>query len=372
MNVKRLSCYAVALPLPPGGYTMSHGRHLTELQSTVVRVEADDGTVGYGETCTLGGNYIDAFPGGVRTAVHELAAVTLGCPVFEPAVLECRMEGCLQGNMSAKAVIDAAVWDLRGKLLGQPVSVLLGGVQQAQYPIFYPLALAGPEQMAQEAAAVQEEGYRCWQLKLGDDPNEDAERAQAVFDVVSEQASFITCDANAGWTTAEASYFLLSIAGARTFVEQPCPTIAQLADVRRRSPWPIIADEVVRTVSDLFSCVRMEAADAINIKPARVGGITRAARLRDTAQDLGLMFMIDDAMGSDIATAAVSHLAASSRPDNLLAASHLAAFSEKRLAISGGPALKDGVAQVPSGPGLGLEVDTRELGEPLFSVVSDG
>lgn len=369
MNVTHLTCYAVRFPLESDGYTMSHGRHLTELQSTVVQLETQDGTVGYGEVCTLGGNYIEAFPQGVRAAIQQLGPVLVGRPMLGPDTLERAMDLTLSGQMAAKAAIDGAMWDLRGKLLDQPVAALLGGVHVDSYPVFYPIGLGSPAQMAQEAAVVQSEGYRCWQLKLGDEPSEDAERLRAVLGVVGDTADFVTSDANGGWSMAQTCQFLSAVSGLGTYVEQPCQTIAQLADIRRRSSLPIIVDEALRDFHDLVACIEMSAADAVNIKPARVGGLTRAARLRDAAQRLGLMVMVDDPMGGEIATAAVSHLAASCRPENLLAASYLSAFSKKSLAVSGA-VFNRGRGCISSKPGLGVEVDQAMLGEPLFSVES--
>ena len=105
------------------------------------------------------------------------------------------------------------------------------------------------------------------------------------------------------------------IAGLPAYVEQPCPSTHELADLRRRFQLPMIVDGSVCDVRDLVTAVSLRAADAVNIKPARVGGLTRAARLRDLAGRLGLMVIIDDPMGADISTAAVSNLAASCRPE---------------------------------------------------------
>jgi L-alanine-DL-glutamate epimerase-like enolase superfamily enzyme len=164
---------------------------------------------------------------------------------------------------------------------------------------------------------------------------------------------------------------MAGITGLRTFVEQPCPTAAQLADLRARFPFPMLIDEAVRDLHDLVTAVSLRAADAVNIKPARLGGITRAARIRDVAIRLGLKVLIDDAMGGDIATTAVSHLAASCRPEALLAASFLSVFTSRALARSGGAVLEDGRGRAPEAPGLGIEVDEAALGEPLFTVSSD-
>jgi L-alanine-DL-glutamate epimerase-like enolase superfamily enzyme len=214
---------------------------------------------------------------------------------------------------------------------------------------------------------MREQGYRCWQLKLGSEPVVDAQRLRSVLEAVDDAADFVTSDPNAAWTVAQACAFLQQIGGLKTFVEQTCPTLAEMREVRKRSPWPVTVDESVRTVPDLLECVRLEAADALNIKITRVGGITRAARLRDFAQAAGLMLMVDEPMGSHLATSAIAHVAAGCRPESFLAASHIGAYSVRAL-VENPPELRAGKTVVPSGPGLGIRVDESALGEPLFSV----
>jgi L-alanine-DL-glutamate epimerase-like enolase superfamily enzyme len=366
-RLARLDCYEVQLPVASQVYTMSQGRRLTGFTTIVVRVTDEDRRTGFGESCTLGTNYIEAFPAGVEATIRELAPVVLEQPLLEPEVVVRAMDAAVLGHLAGKAAIDVALWDLRGKVLEQPVAVLLGGVLQPDYPAFHAVTLDEPERMAAEAARMRERGYRCWQLKLGTEPAVDAERLRAVSEAVGEAADFVTSDPNGAWTVAQSCDFLLRIEGLTTFVEQTCPSLAEMREVRKRSPWPVTVDESVRTVRDLLDCLALEAADALNIKITRVGGITRAARLRDAAQAAGLMLMVDEPMGSHLATAAIAQVAATCRPESFLAASHIGAYSAQPL-VSQPPALVEGRTQVPLGPGLGVEVDVEALGEPIFSV----
>src|ERR1700738_3870031 len=98
-RIARLTCYSVDLPMGARGYTMSHGRHLTRLRSTVVKVETRDGVTGFGETCTLGGNYIESFPADVQVTVRELAPSVLEVPIHEPDVLERVMDHVILGHL---------------------------------------------------------------------------------------------------------------------------------------------------------------------------------------------------------------------------------------------------------------------------------
>jgi L-alanine-DL-glutamate epimerase-like enolase superfamily enzyme len=366
-RLEQIDCYEVLLPTSTPGYQMSRGRLLRSFRTTVVRVLDAEGRAGYGESCTLGTNYIEGFPAGVQATVRELAPVALGAPLFEPRVLLQRLDAAVLGHLTGKSALDVALWDLRGRVLGQPVSNLLGGRHRESYPAFHAISLDSPERMAEETRRRRAEGYRCWQLKLGEEPELDAGRLGAVLEAAGDAADFVTSDPNAAWTVAEACRFLQRISGLWTFVEQTCATLPEMREVRRRSAWPVTVDEAVCDAGDLLDCLRLEAADALNIKITRVGGLTRAALLRDLAEAAGLQLMVDEPMGSHLATAAIAQLAATCGPRTLLSASNIGAYSAQPL-VAPIPEFRGGQVQIPDAPGLGVEVDLEALGAPLFTV----
>src|SRR5271166_5254418 len=192
MRLVELTCYAVDIPTQHEHYVMSHGRILTSFPSTVVKVTAEDGTVGYGEACTLGSNYLDGFPASAQETVRLLADWVLTCDVFAPGVLVDGMDHLVIGNVTGKAAIDIALWDLRGKLLGRPVADLLGGVKQRSMPGFKAISLSGIGEMMAEVDEATERGYRAWQLKLGDDPIADAARVRAIAEAIPSDSTFLT------------------------------------------------------------------------------------------------------------------------------------------------------------------------------------
>jgi L-alanine-DL-glutamate epimerase-like enolase superfamily enzyme len=366
-RLTRLDCYEVELPTSTPGYEMSRGRRLSSFRTTVVRVQDSEGRFGFGESCTLGTNYIEAFPAGVQATIREIAPVALSVPLFEPRALLEAVDGAVLGHLAGKAAVDVALWDLRGKVLGLPVSSLLGGRHRQSYPAFHAISLAAPEAMAAETEARRADGYRCWQLKLGQEPLTDARRLEAVLTAAGGAADFVTSDPNAAWTVAETCRFLERIQGLDTFIEQTCPTLREMREVRLRSSWPVTVDEAVCEPSDLVECLHLQAADALNIKITRVGGLTRAALLRDVAQAAGLMLMVDEPMGSHLATAAIAQLAATCGPRSLLAGSNIGAYSAVPL-VTPVPAFRDGAVQIPDGAGLGVEVDEEALGAPVFTI----
>lgn len=367
-RVAEIAAFAVRLPFAAGSYRMSHGRSQDSVTTTVVRVTTYDGVTGWGEACTLGSNYIEASAATTMAAVQELAPHVLAVDPMAPAALVKTMDEAMRGQTAGKSAVDGAFWDLRGKLLNQPVANLIGGQQQASYPIFHALTLSDPERMAEEADAKRREGYRHWQIKLGDEPDDDVRRTRSVLTVVEGDARFVTGDANGGWTMADALHFLHGVEGSFLFVEQPCRTLRETAEVRRRTSLPVIADEAIRDAYELIEGHRLGALDGVNIKPARVGGLTKACRLRDLAHELGLMVMIDESMGGGIATAAMGHLAASVDPGRLLAASHLSDFTDVEMLSGGGAINVAGQGHLSAGSGFGIEVDEGALGDAVFTL----
>jgi L-alanine-DL-glutamate epimerase-like enolase superfamily enzyme len=372
LRIRELACYSVEIPPKDGTYTMSQGRVLKSFPSTVVKVTADDGTVGYGEACTLGGNYLDGFPASARETVRELAEWVLDCDALEADVLVDGMDSRILGHLPGKAAIDHAMWDLRGKLLGQPVARLLGGVKQRSFGAFEAISLDTPAAMAEELRRMADVGFRRWQLKLGTDPDEDAARVHSTVQAMPADSTFVTSDANRGWTVAQTLRFLGGVEGIDTYLEQPCRTVAELARIRPHSALPMLIDESVTGVSDLVDALALGCADAINLKPVRVGGLTKAARIRDLAQSVGVMILVDEPQGADLATAGMSQLAATINPSQFLGISYFMGedrFSYQRRGRDvTGPSLEDGVVTWNEAPGLGVEVDEETLGPPVFKV----
>jgi L-alanine-DL-glutamate epimerase-like enolase superfamily enzyme len=372
MRIRELSAFLVDAPVAAGEYVMSRGRALQTFPSLVVKVTADDGTTGYGEAATLGANYLDGFTASALETVRILAPWVFECDVFAAGGLVDGMDARVRGHLPGKGAIDVACWDLRAKLLGVSVAQLLGGAKQRSFPGFFAVSLAPVEAMVESAKRAAAKGYRGWQLKLGSDPIVDAARVEAVTDVVATDAVCVTNDANGGWTLAQALRFARATDGIDAYLEQPCRTLAELAQVRAAAARPIMADECIVQPSDALSAIAGGVAEAVNIKPVRVGGLTKAARIRDVAEAAGWMILVDEAPGADLATAAAVHLAATVEPSHLLGVPYfmgpeMPIFYQRSRAATG-PKFDAGVVTMTAEPGLGIEIDDEKLGAPALTV----
>lgn len=370
MKLQSIACYSVDIPATGGSYVMSHGRDLAAFPATIVKVTADNGLTGWGEAGTLGGNYLNGFPASVRETIAELAPFVLSCDPMEAGVLVDGMDAQLIGHLPGKAAIDTALWDLRGKALGLPVAALLGGVKQRRLGAFQAISLASPQHMADEALSHAELGFRRFQLKLGEDPITDAARTRAVAEAVHGISEFMTSDANRGWTVGQAKRYLQAVGDIDTYVEQPCATMTELAHLAHLSRLPLMLDESGQTYEDVLTAQRLGVADGLNLKITRVGGLTKAARIRDLAAATGISILVDEPQGADLATGTMAQLAATIDPRGFLGVSyfmgdHMTLSYQKDRGATG-PTFEAGAVVLGEDPGLGVLVDETLFGEPIF------
>jgi cis-L-3-hydroxyproline dehydratase len=209
-------------------------------------------------------------------------------------------------------------------------------------------------------------GYRQLQLKVGTEWREDVQRIEACVEVLPD-AELVIVDANGFWPQADAVRVVAAVDGLDIFVEQPCASMPECAAVRRRSSRPFILDESVTGAGDVVRAHACEALDAVRLKLSHVGGITPTRRARDIALTLGLPMTIEDAGGGDLVTAAAMQVACSVDPRFLLGGYLPSEMVVERIA-TGTPTADRGVARLPAGPGLGVDVDEAALDPAVLRV----
>ena len=136
MRIKQIDIFSFELPVKGKAYTMAKAS-VTHLDTTIVKIEADNGLVGWGETCPVGPLYAESHAKGARAALAQIAPGLLGCEVLPLTIHHC-MDEQLKGHNYARAAIDIAVYDLLGKHLNMPVSSLLGGAAVARVLLIMP------------------------------------------------------------------------------------------------------------------------------------------------------------------------------------------------------------------------------------------
>jgi L-alanine-DL-glutamate epimerase-like enolase superfamily enzyme len=366
MRVARIEVYGYDLTYAYGDYAMSGGRSARSQSSTLVRIVTDTRLEGWGESCPLAGNYLPASAGTVRAAIAELAPALLGADPRALAEVNVRMDAVLLGQPAAKSALDVACWDILGRSLGVPVTTLLGGRLSERFPLYLAVPVGTPEATAEFIRVRRGDGIRHFQLKVGDDPREDAARARAALAVAADDG-VVVADANGGWSLQDALIAVRELDSLPIYLEQPCRSLADCMHVRRATSLPMIYDESVTGPESLLSATRDGGGGAVNLKIGKVGGLTRARLMRDLAVELGVALTVEDTWGGDVATAAVSHLAASTPPRSLFTVSFFNDWTREHVA-GHRPRSENGLGSAPHEPGLGVNVDAAALAEPLLAV----
>jgi L-alanine-DL-glutamate epimerase-like enolase superfamily enzyme len=330
-------------------------RRATTVETLVVEVVDADGRSGYGEAPQVW-QVTGASVAGSEACVREILAPLL--TGRDPDDLQARLgevRHAVAGNEAAKAAADTALHDLAARRLGVPLARFLGGTA-SRVPTDVTLAAGEAGALAAAARDRVAEGFAVLKLKVGLDAAGDISRVRAVRAAAGPQVR-IRLDANQGWTPREAVRVIrgIEVAGLDVeLVEQPVPAwdLDGLAWVSERVSVPILADEAVYGVRDLVEVIRRRAADMVNVKLAKCGGLGPARTLLELAATHGMGTVVGSMMESQVGIGAAASLVAAygttAVPD-LDAAWWLASSP-----VVGGIRYEDAHVILPDAPGLGL------------------
>ncbi len=364
MKVDRIVVYQLDLPLTKP-YWLSGGRLKFErLDSTFVRLDTNTGISGWGEGCPWGHTYLPAHGPGIRAGIQTLAPVILDADPRNLDHINRAMDVQLPGHHYVKSPIDIACWDIAGQAAGLPLWQMFGGQAPAPVHVNSSISTGTPEEMIDRIDLARQQGYRTHSAKIGgSDPSVDIERIEAISATLQPEES-VTFDVNRAWTVATALLVLNAVSSV-DWVEQPCETLNECATVARKVRQPIVLDECLHSMTDHLQAWKLNACTALKIKPNRVGGLTKARRIRDFSLSVGWPMHIEETGGSALADTAAIHLA-SSTPQEFRLASWLCHYHlDVDPVANQGARNERGIARPPSQPGLGVVPDEIALGEPV-------
>jgi muconate cycloisomerase len=328
----------------------------------IVKIHTDEGIVGIGETSPLLSISGDWQGSMVSLIESQLAPLIVGENVFNIEKIWEKMDWAVPRNSSAKGGIDIALYDAIGKKLDQPVYNLIGGLRQEKVPIVGHIGINEPDKAVGLAMKLVNQGYVNIRLKIGLNPKQDIAATKAVREAVGDKIQ-IRLDANQGYTAAVAIPTIKALERYEIVtVEQPVPwwDVYGLRRIARAVDVPINSDESIYTVQDALTLIRLEAVDIINVKMVRPGGLTGAMRVASMTEAAGIPCFVGTALEMGVATAAALHFAASNR--NIRYPSEVGGYSldvpwfEEDI-IKRAITRADGYAEVPEGPGLGVELN---------------
>jgi L-alanine-DL-glutamate epimerase-like enolase superfamily enzyme len=340
-------------------------RTTSHVESAVVRVTTSDGIVGYGEAPQVWRVTGESVAGARACLEGPLAEIVLGRDEADLTDLAASIAGAVVGNHGAKAALEVALHDIVARRQGISLARLLGG-PTAEHRVRTDVTVSAgdPEEVADSARARIAEGFGTLKLKVGTDARTDVARLRAVREAVGPDV-VLRADANQGWTADQAIEVIGSLedAGVRLeFVEQPVPAadLDGLARVTASVNTPVMADESVFGMRDLAELVRRHAADLVNIKLAKCGGLVAAAALHRFATEHGVSTSVGSMMEGPIGVGAAASFAAAY--GTTCVADLDAAWWLAESPVSGGPTYDGETVVLPAGDGLGIDGLRADVG----------
>ena len=352
MKIQRITLFQHDLPVKGGPYRMANAS-VTHLDSTIVRVESDCGTVGWGETCPAGPTYAPSHSEGARAALTEMAPHLIGTDLDKLVLLNRNMDSLLNGHRYAKAAIDIAAYDAIGKKTGRSVADLLGGAITDRVPSYHATGLGEPDEIARIARDKADEGYPRLQIKISGRPVEiDIEVVRKVWEAVGNRVR-LAVDGNRGMPTRDALLLSEACRDIPFVLEQPCDTLEEIAAIRAQLCHPVYLDEGATDLPTVIHAAN-GGIDGFGMKVTRIGGLTPMTTFRDLCEARHLPHTVDDSWGGDIIAAACVQLGATVSPNNYEGTWLAQPYIEGHYDSTAGVAIEDGHIAVPSGPGLGI------------------
>jgi D-arabinonate dehydratase/D-galactarolactone cycloisomerase len=334
------------------------GAPRTGQYTCLVRIETDDGLVGVGEAYGLRDPRVSA-----SIVEHVLAPVLIGRdPLHTEALWQAMFAvGAFHTEgyqTQAMAGVDIALWDLKGRALGQPISVLLGGpLRDALWVYASPVTLCDPDTAQARAREFLAKGFTAVKVKVGGALAADVDRVAAVREVIGPGMPLLL-DVNAALDARGAIALARAVEPyACYWLEEPVPPedLAGMAHVRRAVNLPVATGEQSSSIYTFRDHLRAEAADVYMPNVTKAGGISECMRISTLVHAENLK-MAPHGVGSGIGLAATLQWCAAM--PNFLIYEYNQLLNPLRHDILKTPIVfEDGHIRVPMGPGLGVDVD---------------
>ena len=352
----------IAVSLPMIRPMKMAGVLVESADNVLVRVELGSGHTGWGEAASapsMTGETVESMVAALRYMTPALTGFAAG----DPVAVSSLMDRLMYANQSAKSAVEMALHDALGKASDKPVFEMLGGKRRARVPVLWLVGTGSADSDVEEVRAKRAAGFAAYKIKVGTGtPHTDAERTRRICAALGD-GNLICADANQGYTVEQAIAYVRAVADTGLdFFEQPVPghDLAGMARVAAASRIPIGCDEGLHVIEDLARHHQSRAASGASLKTIKLGGMQRVYDAARTCESLGMKVNLACKIAeSGIATAAVLHLAAA-----VPAVDWGVSLSSQYLAddvVRVPLAITSGHADVPAGPGLGIEVDEARV-----------
>jgi L-alanine-DL-glutamate epimerase-like enolase superfamily enzyme len=300
-----------------------------------------------------------------------LAPILMGEDPFDIESIHMKMDAVVPRNLIAKCGIDLALWDIMGKATQKPAYKLLGGEFQLKILCTYTLSIDTPEKMAEQAQFRKSQGYQTLVIKIGREPNTDIERLKRVRQAVGEEVH-LRLDANEAYWPDQAIQIIRQMEKYHPeFVEEPVKRwdLEGMAKVAQAVDTPISSDESNTSLESVMKLIQSKAADIINIKISKNGGLYRSKKIAAVAEAAGIPIIVGGANTYEVGRQACRHFAVSTAQAQMgMGSEGCAPASQSKIDdvtrsvltyedVSRG----EGYVGVIPGSGLGAELDEEKV-----------
>lgn len=332
-------------------------RTVYHAESILVRITADNGKVGWGEapaTVVITGDSLESIESAITNIFKPLL---IGKEIVCYEQILQAVHGSMVGSPSAKAAVDMAIYDLVAQNCGLPLYQFLGGYKN-QLETDFTVSVNSPKEMGEDAIRYVESGFNVLKIKVGkDNIAEDIARIQEIRRCVGDRVK-IRVDANQGWQVKDAIRSIRKLEDLGLdieLVEQPVKAhdIDGMKAVTDAVETPIMADETVFSPAQAFEVLKRRAADMINIKLMKSGGIYKAQIINSIAEECGVECMMGSMIESRVAITAAAHFAASKK--NITRFDFDAPLMMSHDIVVGGVHYNGRVMTFPKDAGLGIQ-----------------
>ncbi|GED72940.1 L-Ala-D/L-Glu epimerase [Brevibacillus reuszeri] len=354
MIIQAIEVKRISVPLKKPFKTALRTVH--SLESVLVKITCDNGMVGWGEasaTVVITGDSIESIESAI---LNTMKPQLIGLNLIAYEQVFQTLHQSMVGNTSAKAAVDIALYDLISQRAGMPLYQFLGGYRD-KLETDYTVSVNSPKEMGEDAAAYLKEGFHVLKIKVGkDNIEDDILRIQEIRKSVGNQVK-IRLDANQGWNVKEAVQSIRKMEDMGLgieLIEQPVKAhdLEGLKRVTDSVDTPIMADESVFSPAQALQVLQNRAADMINIKLMKAGGIFKAQLINQMAEEHGIPCMVGSMIESRLAVSAAAHFAASKK--NITRFDFDAPLMLLHDGIDGGVTYEGRLMKMQKEPGLGL------------------
>lgn len=336
----------------------------------LVKITADNGTVGWGQSIPVPTWSYETLETALAVLRRPFIPALLGRDPLDLEAAEKALDAALAPSFStgmplARAGLDMALHDLAGRLTGQSLAAMWGRPPGGPLQLGWTISVRSLDELEAEIEAAGQRGYRSFNVKIAPDPRFDLEVVRRLRRAAPE--SFLWADANGGYDLATALEVAPQLADAGVDVlEAPLRPnrISGYQALKRQGAIPITMDEGLVSPVEVEEFIKLGMIDGVTLKVSRAGGLASARRQIEIALDAGLFWLGSGLTDPDVSLAASLALYGAyglSKPAALNGPQFLAAdILQTPLTIRGD------VAEVPTGPGLGIDVDERKVAELVY------